>query len=171
MHTLRRIVGALELLNVWTMKVFSWLVIATMFLITYEVVARYVFNSPTAWSYDISYMVGGTFMMIGVGYVLTVGRHVRVDILWVHFSNRVKAGIDAVLTLLLFFPLTYVMLQFSVEKAIHGWQIGEKGGVGYWMPPLSPFRTALCIAIALLMLAGVAWFIRSAYTLVKGESL
>ncbi|MHA1734872.1 MAG: TRAP transporter small permease subunit [Candidatus Thorarchaeota archaeon] len=171
MYVVRGIVRILELVNKRTAHVASWLVIATMLLLTYEVAARYVFNAPTAWSYDISYMVGGTFMITGVGYVLTIGRHVRVDVLSAHFSARTRAWVDAILTVVLFFPLTYVMLHFSVKKAIWGWKIGERGGVGYWMPPLSPFRTAICIAVALLLLAGVAWFIRSLYYAVKGEPL
>ena len=31
----------------------------------YEVVARYVFNAPTQWAYDMTFMLYGSFFMLG----------------------------------------------------------------------------------------------------------
>src|SRR5262245_35075902 len=64
--------------------------------ITYEVVARYFFHSPTIWVYEASYMVNGAAFMLGCGYALLKGAHVRTDIFWDNYSERTKAIIDIV---------------------------------------------------------------------------
>ncbi len=35
--------------------------------LVYEVVARYFFNAPTTWAYDMTYMTYGAFFMLGAG--------------------------------------------------------------------------------------------------------
>src|SRR3546814_14763224 len=40
----------------------------------YEVFARYVFDAPTVWSFDIAYMSNGALFMLGVAWVLKIGR-------------------------------------------------------------------------------------------------
>lgn len=39
---------------------------------------------------------------------------------------------------------------------------------GYWMPILYPFKTVMPVGVALLLLQGVAEFIRSVIDLLKG---
>ena len=62
--------------------------------ITYEVVARYFFHSPTIWVYEASYMVNGAAFMLGCAYALLKGAHVRTDIFWENYSERKKGIID-----------------------------------------------------------------------------
>ena len=38
--------------------------------LVYEVVARYVFDSPTLWAYDMTFMFYGSFFMLGAAYTL-----------------------------------------------------------------------------------------------------
>ena len=54
----------------------------------YEVVARYVFKSPTTWSLDycIYLVMWGTF--IGAAYTLREGGHIHVDVLIGKFSEK-----------------------------------------------------------------------------------
>ncbi len=63
-----------------TAAVIIYLVVALTLALGYEIVARYAFNSPTKWAFDISYMLGGTFFLFGQAYALRHRRHVRIDI-------------------------------------------------------------------------------------------
>ena len=40
----------------WSGKLFAVFVIPMVFGLAYEVFARYLFNAPTIWSYDVTYM-------------------------------------------------------------------------------------------------------------------
>lgn len=57
----------------------AWLIIPMVLGLTYEVVARYVFNSPTLWAYDMTFMMYGSYFMLGVAFTLQRKGHVRTD--------------------------------------------------------------------------------------------
>ena len=52
-------------LSAWFGKAFAWLIVLMAFGTGYEVVVRYVFNNPTAWSLDVSFIMYGTLFMMG----------------------------------------------------------------------------------------------------------
>ena len=72
--------------------------------VTYEVIARYVFNAPTIWAFDVTYMLYGTLFMLGAAYALHKGAHIRTDFFWEQFSTRKKGWIDSLSYVLFFFP-------------------------------------------------------------------
>jgi len=171
MNILRLVLKKIDFLSEWSGKLISWLIVALIFALTYDVMMRYLFIRPTVWSYDISYMLGGTAMLMGMAYVTFHRAHVRVDIIYMRLSQKVKLIIDLVFTMVFFFPLFSILLQRSVSRAIWSFNCKEFSEVGFWRPPIYPFRWMIPVALSLLILAGVAWFIRDLYSLVKGKEL
>ena len=70
--------------------------------LTYEVVARYLFNAPTVWAYDMTFMLYGTFFMLGSAYTLMRKGHIRTDTFYGNWSPRVQGAVDAVCYAILF---------------------------------------------------------------------
>ena len=60
-----------------------WLTVPMFAAMVYEVVARYAFVAPTMWAYDISRMLYGALFMLGAGYALSKGVHIRADFILV----------------------------------------------------------------------------------------
>ena len=50
-------------------------------------VARYLFNAPTQWAYEVGYMMMGTHALLGMAYTLREGGHIRIDALLAAFSQ------------------------------------------------------------------------------------
>src|SRR5258708_12527796 len=71
---------------------------------SYEVVMRYGFGAPTIWVYEASFMANGAAFMLGAGYALLKGAHVRTDIYWENYSERTKGIVALVSYLFLFYP-------------------------------------------------------------------
>ena len=67
-------------------------------------IARYVFNAPTIWSFDVTYMLYGTIFMLGAAYALLKGAHIRTDFFFERWSIRTRGIIDSVAYLVFFFP-------------------------------------------------------------------
>src|SRR5919108_5196905 len=82
----------------------AWLNVPLVLIVTYEVVMRYVFDAPTIWVFDVTYMLYGTIFMLGAAYALHKGAHIRTDFFWEHFSIRRRGWIDSISYLLFFFP-------------------------------------------------------------------
>ena len=57
-------------------------------------VARFVFELPTFWAYELAYMITGAHFMLGIAYVLKMDRHIRIDFFYARFSPRRRALID-----------------------------------------------------------------------------
>ncbi|MBU6188695.1 MAG: TRAP transporter small permease subunit, partial [Betaproteobacteria bacterium] len=75
--------------------IFGALLIVPLVLSTcYEVFARYLFNSPTIWAYEVGYMLTGSHFLLGLAFTLRAGEHIRIDIFSGKFAARTRALID-----------------------------------------------------------------------------
>jgi TRAP-type mannitol/chloroaromatic compound transport system permease small subunit len=153
-----RITARIDSLSNWSVRLVKWLLVVLILNITYDVTMRYLFSAPTKWSYDISYMLGGTVYVMGLAYVLLHKENVRVDVFHRRFGPRTRLLVDLVFSLVFFFPLTIVLLKESIDQAWLSWVLRETSKVGWWMPPLYPFRTVVPVGLSLLLLQGIATF-------------
>ncbi|OIQ32229.1 MAG: small integral membrane transport protein [Alphaproteobacteria bacterium MedPE-SWcel] len=88
-----------------------WAVIA-VFVYYYEVIARYVFGSPTNWAHEAMYLMFGMQYLISGSYAMMTESHVRVDIFYAPLSRPKKAWVD-LLTSIFFFIFAGTLLATS----------------------------------------------------------
>ena len=153
----------------WIGRMLSFSMLFLCFSISYECFSRYLFNAPTIWVYDTSYMVNGSAFMLGCGYALLKGAHVRTDMLWEKFSERKKGTIDMVSYLGLFFPAMIALLVISVDDAWYSFVIHEESEQTAWRPIMWPFRSAIPAAAILLMVQGVSETLKCWYQIRFGR--
>ncbi|HEY1325401.1 MAG TPA: TRAP transporter small permease subunit [Casimicrobiaceae bacterium] len=134
-----------------------WGVIA-VFVYYYEVLARYVFNSPTNWVHESMFLMFGMQYMISGAYAYREDQHVRVDVVYSHFSPRGKAIADIV-TSVFFFTFTLTMLwtgyRFAADAVNNGETSFTEWGIQYW-----PVKLTIPIGAALIVLQGVSKLIK-----------
>ena len=170
MHILKVILDGVDWFLDKSGEVFKWLILGLVFCIAYDVLMRYVFNMPTIWSFETSYMIGGSMMVLGGGYVILYDGHVKIDLLYSRLSPRQQSILDIILTILFFFPMAAILTKFSFDFTVHSWKLSETSTASVWAPPLFPFRTIVLLAFCLLDMAGISWFIRNVVRLIgRGE--
>lgn len=169
MIVIERILQGIDFICIWTGKLAAFLVIILIVAVVYEVTSRYAFNAPTIWSFEIQRMVGGSMFVLGFAWVLIMKAHVRVDLLYQRLSPRGQAILDAVLTLLLVFPLWIIVMPRMIEWVQISWAIHEESSDSAWRNIIYPFKTVAPIAIFLLILALVTTFIRDLGTIFRGK--
>lgn len=138
----------------------SWLLtkiaeIVTLVLVAamiYEVVARYLFNAPTLWAFDISYMCTGTLFVLGAAYALKEDAHVRIDFLAQRIPRRWRQGIEGLIFLLLLTPIFSALTWFAIGRAFRAWRTAEVEMVSPWAPLMWPFYALLAVGLAALTL-------------------
>jgi TRAP-type mannitol/chloroaromatic compound transport system permease small subunit len=64
-----------------------------------------------------------------------------------------------------------VLIYGGTEFVIQSFQMGEKSGLSPWRPLLYPYKAVVVFAIFLLFLQGLAEFIRSTYSGIRGKAL
>ena len=136
--------------------VFAALLIVPLILATcYEVFARYLFDAPTVWAYEIGYMLTGSHFLLAMAFALREGQHIRIDIFSGKFSIRTRALIDLccyVVVLPLMCWLTYAL----AGHLWRGYEHSERSGQSALNLPVWPFRVVFVVAFVLLALQVLA---------------
>ena len=149
----------------------AWLNVPMMLCVSYEVVMRYVFDSPTLWVFDITYMLYGTIFMLGAAFALLKGAHIRTDFFFERWSVRTKGIIDSTAYLLFFFPSIFVFLLITWGEGWYALQIHEVSEQTPWRPILWPFKMMIPLACLLLLVQGVSETIKSVWAVRTGIEL
>lgn len=166
-----RIVRFLDGISLWSGRIVGWLIIPMVGSLVYEVIARYVFDSPTVWAYDMTFMLYGSFFMLGSAYTLLKKGHIRTDSFYQNWSVKRQGWTDAVCYLLFFFPAMLAFFMVGWEYFYGSWRQSERIVTSPWMPVVYPFKFAMPLAALLLLLQGVSEFLKSVYAGLRGERL
>jgi TRAP-type mannitol/chloroaromatic compound transport system permease small subunit len=167
--TARGFVAIIDTISRWSGHLIAPVALGYMLIIVFEVVARYVFNSPTRWAHELSTFLFGAQFMLGGAYCLWRGSMVNVEILHQRFPFRVQATVDAVFLLI---PITICALMI--------WLGGQQFLVSFaklehtnttWGPPLYPLKGVIPLAAFLLLLQALAQFVRRVYAAITGQAL
>jgi len=165
----KKVFDLLGKVSEWSARIVMWLVILLIIIVSYDVLMRYMFNAPTKWQFVLSYMLFATSVALGWAYVHYVGGNVRVDVLYTRFPTRVKLIIDTLFTLIFFFPSFSLLSYVFIRDAWYAYSIGEKVTFhGIWYPITWPYKTAIALGFCLLLVQGIAIFLRDMISLAKG---
>ncbi|CUH67344.1 TRAP-type mannitol/chloroaromatic compound transport system, small permease component [Thalassovita gelatinovora] len=130
-----------------------WMVIAVI-AYYYEVVARYVFNSPTIWVHEGMYLMFGMQYLIAGSYAALTEAHVKVDVFYAEWSPLRKAVVD-LLTSIFFFIFAGTLLAtgwiFAMDATVVDEVSFSEWQIAYW-----PFKWAIVVGAVLLILQGIS---------------
>ena len=166
-----RIVRAIDRFTDTTGTWIAWLIVPLVLVVSYEVIARYAFNAPTIWSFDLTYMFYGTIFMLGAAYTLHKGAHIRTDFFFEKWSVRTRAAIDSIAYIVFFFPSLIVFLVVTGEQGWYAFEIGEVSEQTPWRPLLWPFKAIVPLAALFLIIQGISETIKSVYAARTGIEL
>ncbi|OSQ46874.1 TRAP transporter small permease subunit [Thalassospira alkalitolerans] len=147
-------------LSAWFGKAFGWLIILMTLGMSYEVLARYVFNAPTTWSLDVSFIMYGSLFMMGGAYTLSRGGHVRGDFLYRLWKPKTQASVDLVLYIFFFFPGVTALILSGWKYSVRSWGYGEVSVNSPAGVPIFQFKTIMVAAGILLFVQGIAQIMR-----------
>jgi TRAP-type mannitol/chloroaromatic compound transport system permease small subunit len=166
---MKKLISAIDSISIWTGKISSVLIFIVVFVVLYEVVARYVFRAPTQWGSEAMVMGCAMVYIMAGAWVSHSDKHMKMELLYGRLSAKGKALLDAVT--FSFFILYIGMLFWGTAK--FSWEsilLKETSSSG-WNPPVYPLKTALAVGTLLVLLQGVVKFMRDLYFLVKGRKL
>jgi TRAP-type mannitol/chloroaromatic compound transport system permease small subunit len=164
-----RVIRFLDSISIWSGRIVGWLIFPMVGSLVYEVIARYFFDAPTIWAYDMTYMLYGAFFMLGSAFTLQRKGHIRTDSLYGKWSPRRQGTVDAVCYLLFFFPALIAFLVVGWDFFAISWQRAERVVTSPWMPAIYPLKLVIPLATLLLLLQGVSELLKSLYAAVRGK--
>ncbi len=153
----------------WIGNVVCWITMPLMLAMVYEVIARKLFVAPTMWAYDMSRFLYGALFMLGAGYALSKGVHIRADFLYRNFKVKTQGLIDFVLYILFYFPGLLVFLYMTNTFVYESIIRAERGMDTAWMPYMWPIKACLWFGIVFLIIQGISEVLKCYYAATKGR--
>lgn len=154
-----RIVWTIDRVSGWTGHFVAFWSVLAVFVYYYEVIARYVFNSPTNWAHESMFLMFGMVYLISGAFALREGSHVRVDVLYLYLPRRTRALLDVVTSVFFFIFIIAILWTgwtFALDSVMV-WEVSfTEWAIQYW-----PVKLAIPLGAALMLLQGVAEVMRS----------
>ena len=154
-------VRLIERLSNATGLLIAWVVFPLILATCFEVFSRYVLNAPTIWAFELGYMAMGVHGLVGAAYTLRCHAHIRIDVLYCHFPEKLQALIDVLGYLVLFLPVVTWLCFGLWEYWVEAYVSGEQSGQSAWNPVIWPFRLCFFLGFAVLFLQGLAELIKA----------
>jgi TRAP-type mannitol/chloroaromatic compound transport system permease small subunit len=167
---LERFLKGIDRISEWSGKIAIWLIIPLTLVVAYEVVSRRVFNAPHIWATEVTAYLYGPHFMLVAAYTLLYRGHVSIDLLFGHMSQRVQGILESINHLLFFFPFCGLLLYNGIIFAQTSWAQHETSGSAA-LPFVPEIKTVIPLTFALLLLQGLANFIRSVNLAIRGKTI
>lgn len=166
---MKNVLKVIDRISHWTGKITSFLIIIITAVILFEIVARYLFDKPTTWAFEISLALYGIYVALLGAYTLVTGGHVNVDILYSRLSSRAKAGVS-LFSWLIFFLWCGALVWTGWIRGVESLMIRESESTAFGCP-IYPVKLSLAVGGSLLFLQGLAGYIRNIFTFLTGEKI
>ena len=117
---------------------FSGLAVAQLYLICaavtgYEVISRYVFDSPTQWVFEVVMVLAATAWMLSAAYVTLHKRHIGITVFYIMASERGKWWLDLFAYVIGVIAL-WLLIDDSVIRALESVMMVERAGSAWNSP-------------------------------------
>lgn len=124
----------------------------------YEVIMRYLFNMPTIWVHEASYLLFGMQYLLAGAFAFLHGSHVRVDIVYAMLPPRQRISLD-IFTSVFFFIFALALIGTSWRFFMDSYSMGETTmetwGIQHW-----PVKGMMLLGAVLIALAGISKLIK-----------
>lgn len=147
-----------DALNKIVGKFAMYLVFVMMGILLFAAISRTFFNVPYIWAVEMSQFTMAAYYMLGGGFSMYLGAHVRMDVLYGTWTPKRRAGVDAVTVLCLIFYLV-VLLAGGISSTAYSLEYGQRN-YSAWEPPVAPIKIIMVIGIVLMLLQSIATFFK-----------
>ena len=153
-HIRPGLIGMIDRVSFYAGEFVAYWAVIAVFAYYFEVVARYVFNSPSIWVHEGMYLMFGMQYLIAGAYAALTDAHVKVDVFYAAWSPLRKALVD-LFTSIFFFIFAGTLLVtgwiFAMDATVVNEVSFSEWQIAYW-----PFKWAIVVGAVLLVLQGIA---------------
>jgi TRAP-type mannitol/chloroaromatic compound transport system permease small subunit len=139
----------------WVVQPLSWLIFIAFAVSVYEVIARYVFDSPTLWAHETTTFLIAVIFLVGGPIALARNKHIRVRMFYDKVGpagRRMLDIVNSIIALVFFAGLSYAAWTMA-WGGTHG-PAGEfrleRTGTG-WNPPVPAFIKIVILICVVVM--------------------
>lgn len=148
----------------------SWLTIIMVAMVVIVVATRYILQiGSIALQESVTYLHSVVFLL-GIGYTLKHGGHVRVDIFYRQFSVVQKALVDFCGGVFFLIPISGLIFYASWDYVLASWAVGETSAENNGLPYIYLLKALMLLMPAMLFCQGVAETLKNLLILIADPS-
>ena len=149
-------------------KIAMYLIFVMMGILFFAAISRSVFDVPFIWVIEMAQFSMAAYYMLGGGYSMQLGAHVRMDVFYDQWTPKRRAFTDSITSFFLVFYLVFLLYggYSSTEYAI----MYNQKNYSAWAPPMAPIKIIMTLGIFLMLLQAIATFFKELAT-VRGEKI
>ena len=153
-------------------KAVSWLVLAMVLLICYDVAMRYVFHQGSVALQELEWHLFALLFLLGGAYTLKHDAHVRVDIFFRSrfVSDRGRAWIGIVGCVLFLFPFSILIMITSWPFVENAFYYNEGSPDPGGLPHRFILKGAILVAFGMIILQGISELLKQIQTVTAREN-
>jgi len=161
MQALAKVARRLDDINQAIGMSVAWFALFMVLIQFLVVVMRYVFGYGSIFLQESVIYLHGLLFMLGAGYTLLRGGHVRVDIFYSVASAKKKAAIDLFGVCVFLIPVCLTIAWFAFPYTMNSWSILESSNESSGIPAIFILKSSILVFCILLILQGLSLAIRS----------
>ncbi len=154
------IAKAIDTLNEVFGRIIAPLIAIIALIVLYDIALRFFTGRPSDWAFDITKMLFGAHFMLMAAYGLRHHAHVEVDVLKRLLSRKRQAIFDIIGYLIFFVPFMWMLISLGWSFFMRSFSRGETT-YGMVAIPVYPIKGVIVVAAVLILLQGIAIFIRA----------
>jgi TRAP-type mannitol/chloroaromatic compound transport system permease small subunit len=144
-----------------TGRAVAWLTLAIVMLTFAIVVLRYGFNLGWIWMQESVTFLHATIFMLAAAWTLQEGGHVRVDIFYRDQSEKHKAMVNLVGSVIFLIPLCVFLLVIGWEYVFSSWKLLEGSREAGGLPLVYLLKSLILLLPALLLAQAIPGIVKS----------
>lgn len=152
---MQQIARSIDALNEFVGRYSSYVILALIAVVGYEVVMRYAFNAPTVFAFELTVFIYGVHYSLTLAYAHKHNTHVSIDIFESRLPQRPRTILRIIVYLALFLPTVGILAAGSVIYALDSWKVRELASSS-WAPAVYPYKIIMAIGFIFWFLQGVA---------------
>ncbi|MGE9290397.1 MAG: TRAP transporter small permease subunit [Puniceicoccales bacterium] len=158
----RRYVKSVTAIN-QVVGVFSmYLLIMLLGILLWSILSKSVLNDPSIWTMEMAQFTMAAYYLLGAGYSLKEGAHVRMDFLYERWSKRKRSLVDSITSLTIIFYLVFLVIG-GWESTAYALEYGQRNHT-VWRPYMAPIKIIMTTGMFLMLLQAIAELIKDIYT-------
>lgn len=134
----------------------SWVWLALLAIIVFNVVLRYAFGQGRIEFEEIQWHLYSAGFLLGLSYAYQHDSHIRVDVVHERLSPAAQAWIELYGILLLLLPFVLLVLIYAVPFVWSSFELAEVSQAPGGLPARWIIKSALPLGFALLLLAALS---------------
>jgi len=134
-----------------------YLIVLMLGILFYSAITK-AFFLPSLWTLEMAQFVMVAYYLLGGGYTLQSGAHVRMDLIYSRWQPRTKATVDSITILFLIFFLV-LLFYGGISSTEYAIKYGEES-YSAWAPKMWPIKVIMCIGFVLMLVQAVSEFFK-----------